>query len=354
MSATLTPAPPRPPGVAPDDLEALIEEARRRARRRRALYGLAVLLAGGAAAAAFWGSRNGGGGHAVRSGSASLSGPAGSLQTRTAGAPRLAANGPLAIISQGAQSIESVGLGGRSRTLFQCGPRACGELESVAWSPDGKWLAYAAGSVTIPHPQDGLHLLAVASGKSRLIGNLPKDDFVSDLAWSRDGRRIAYVDEGTIYVIQSAHPDQPKALDVARGSSPTWSADGRMIAYGSAPRGKRSSAIYVADLDGSHQRRIAEHGFAPAWSPDGTKIAYSVSCGIRLVTPAAKDVTPSSIWRCAHIGVPGAPVWSPDGTKIAVAAGSDIYVLSAGGGPARIWPASPSSGTLPAWQPLRG
>jgi photosystem II stability/assembly factor-like uncharacterized protein len=53
-------APPRPP--RPDELEALIEEARRRARRRRWGYGIALLLAGAALGLYFGIGRGGNGG----------------------------------------------------------------------------------------------------------------------------------------------------------------------------------------------------------------------------------------------------------------------------------------------------
>ncbi len=72
-------APPRPP--QPDELEAVIREARRRARRRRAVYGLAALLAAGAALAAYF-AFGGGGATPTRRPAAGGGAPAASVRER--------------------------------------------------------------------------------------------------------------------------------------------------------------------------------------------------------------------------------------------------------------------------------
>ena len=74
-------------------------------------------------------------------------------------------------------------------------------------------------------------------------------------------------------------------------------------------------------LDGSPRRLLAVAGSAPAWSPDGSTIAYRASCGIKLITPGGRDVTPARAGTCHAIGVAGDPAWSPDGKKIAILGG---------------------------------
>src|SRR4051812_35123133 len=143
MSITLPPAPPRPPDLAPDELEALIKEARRRARRRRALYGVSALLAVGAGGAGLEGF-GGGGGHADTAAPGGPDSPGAPLQSRPGPAPRPAKNGPLAIILGAyGNRIVTVGPEGRFiRSLPICHHPTCGALTSVAWSPDGNTLAY--------------------------------------------------------------------------------------------------------------------------------------------------------------------------------------------------------------------
>ena len=58
-------------------------------------------------------------------------------------------------------------------------------------------------------------------------------------------------------------------------SGPTWSPDGRKIAFNRSGRRPLDLAIYVMNADGSGQRRLARNAGSPAWSPDGRKIAYT-------------------------------------------------------------------------------
>jgi TolB protein len=59
--------------------------------------------------------------------------------------------------------------------------------------------------------------------------------------------------------------------------SPSWSPDGRRIAF-STNLGSTTSAIYTIGADGKGLRRVTLSGgdaFEPAWSPDGDTIAFS-------------------------------------------------------------------------------
>jgi len=107
--------------------------------------------------------------------------------------------------------------------------------------------------------------------------------------------------------------------------SPSWSPDGRRLAFAHEWNGR--FAVYLMRADGTHRQLLVDGASAPAWSPDGTSIAYRARCGgVKLVTPDGRDVTPdgrdvtpAAASSCHAIGINGRPVWSPDGTKIAVA-----------------------------------
>lgn len=349
MSTTTVPpvAPPGPPSADErEELEALIKEARRRARRRRALYAIAAVLAAGSAAAGFSGFDSGGSAPRGAPGESTAGGP---QLNRSAPAPRAVRNGPLALIDDATGTrVVLIGAGGRFfGSLPICRPPRCGGLQSVAWSPDGKTLAY--GTATGPggpwRPRDGLHLFDVARNKDRRL--IPAENW-QDFAWSPNGKKLAYVAGAAIYIINLERPKEITALS-AHSTSPSWSPNGKLIAY----QGKGTWGITVSRPDGSHSRRLSKFGAAPAWSPSGNLIAYEVRCGIRLMTQTGKDVTANAVWRCAHIGVPGAPVWSPDGRRIAIAGAKGVFVMNANGsGLTRIW-ARPA--LRPSWRPvLRG
>lgn len=345
MSVTLPPAPPHPPET--DPLEALIKEARRRARRRRALHCAAALLAAGGVVAGFHGF-SGGGGHVRASAPAKPAAPGSPQQARSAPRPQAVKNGPLAVITGSyPDRIALIGPRGRFfRSLPVCKPPRCGALQSAAWSPDGRTLAYGTASGGGWHRQDGLHLFDVARNKDRRLpvgyGNW------QDLAWSPDGTKLAYVIGANIEIIRMAQPQRPTELK-ASATSPSWSPGGRLIAYDRF-NGRDTRGIYVSRLDGSHVQRLSKWGNAPAWSREGNLIAYSARCGIRLMTPSGKDVTPVSAWNCRHIGVPGSATWSPDGRRLAISGTDGVYVMNANGsGLTKIW-SGPAA--RPAWRPL--
>ncbi|MGM0541682.1 MAG: Tol-Pal system beta propeller repeat protein TolB [Pseudomonadota bacterium] len=60
--------------------------------------------------------------------------------------------------------------------------------------------------------------------------------------------------------------------------SPSWSPDGKKLAYVSFENGR--SQIFIQSLDGKYRQNIAKFkgiNGAPAWSPDGTKLALTLS-----------------------------------------------------------------------------
>jgi TolB protein len=151
-----------------------------------------------------------------------------------------------------------------------------------------------------------LAVLAVVAA----AGAAPGDD----LAIARDGR---------IHV---------GGVAIARGAQPAWSPDGTRIAY------TRAGSIYVADADGTNERRLTRRGSPasfPAWSPDGTRIAFS---GPRDVFTAS--VRDGRIRRLTRSPQPWllsvTPAYSPDGRTIAFsrstdAFNSDIFLMAADG-----------------------
>ena len=276
-----------------------------------------------------------------------------------------ARNGPLTLINSagGPGGIDVVGPNGFGRRLFAGAPRPfyanqpaqCVDIESVAWAPDGHRLALGCTSMGAT-AYDGLYIADARTGASKIIRPFRRlETDWTDLAWSPAGSTLAFVTRGDIALVRGDGsgyrilPTGTQGFD----RSPTWSADGRRIAY--AVRDGSRSVIYAVDLDGSHRKLVARQGAWPAWSPTERAIAYLSDCGIRVVTPSGKSLS-----RC--IGVKGGPVWSPDGRKIAMAMGKGIYTMDANGGSlrvyARIWAKSVANWAgmgwrRPAWVPRR-
>jgi TolB protein len=164
--------------------------------------------------------------------------------------------------------------------------------------------------------------------------------------------RIAYITQtglgdNTNYALVVADSDgfNPQVVARSRESlmSPSWSPDGRKIAYVSFESG--NSQIYVQDLTTGARELVEAHkkgiNGAPAWSPDGSKLAVALSFTGHLQLYVL-DVGSRHETQLTHdTAINTEPVWSPDGQSIYFTSDRSgrpqIYQIPAGGGsPQRI------------------
>jgi Tol biopolymer transport system component len=109
-------------------------------------------------------------------------------------------------------------------------------------------------------------------------------------SWSPDGRQIAFLrfppggDEGRIYLMSALGGSNSKLSDFPTDDQIAWSPDGRVIAAARVvrPGSNDSTGIYVIPVDGGEPRAVTSTkspaaDLSPAFSPDGSRLAY-VSC----------------------------------------------------------------------------
>lgn len=163
--------------------------------------------------------------------------------------------------------------------------------------------------------------------------------FVSD----RDGERSkGPIEQRSIKEIYIADYDGEAQRRVTVNRSlainPSWSADGRAIAYTSYRRGYPDiyvSYIYQGKMDQPAGGTETIHNFLPAFSPDGTRIAFMTNRdGNMEIYSVNRDG--SGLRRVTrHPGNDSTPTWSPAGNQIAFTSdrsGSpQIYIVDADG-----------------------
>jgi TolB protein len=122
--------------------------------------------------------------------------------------------------------------------------------------------------------------------------------------------------------------------------SPSWSPDGKQVAYVSFE--KKTSEIYIQNVATGSRRKLASFkgiNGAPAWSPDGRQLALTLS---RDGNPEiyVMDVNSGSLKRLTNsVSIDTEPVWTPDGKSIVYTSdrggSAQLYRVAAWGGSAK-------------------
>lgn len=93
-------------------------------------------------------------------------------------------------------------------------------------------------------------------------------------SWSPDGRWLAFVSEGDIWVVSSEGQSEPWLATRFSEEFPEFSPDGEWLAYTSDESGRAEVYVRPFPEPGPAVQISTDGGVAPAWSRDGTEILY--------------------------------------------------------------------------------
>ena len=171
--------------------------------------------------------------------------------------------------------------------------RLAGKESGPAFAPDGDQVAFAWSGEKSDNTD--IYVTLVGSTNVRRVTTDPADDFAP--SWSPDGRRIAFLRRiglsARIHLTSAlGGPDSKLSefpVGVAEtegiiGAQITWSPDGRSIVAGRDPRVGTgvSAGLYRIPVEGGEPQPITQPSpptfdIDPAFSPDGHRLAY-LSC----------------------------------------------------------------------------
>uniref|UniRef100_UPI0040497788 S41 family peptidase n=1 Tax=Candidatus Fervidibacter sp. TaxID=3100871 RepID=UPI0040497788 len=205
-----------------------------------------------------------------------------------------------------------------------------GQATEFALSPDGKQIAFVVrGEIFLVNAEKG--------GEAKRLTDHPYRDF--DISWSPDSRKLAFISErdgnSEVYIVDVKTQEMKRLTstpDFAE-SSPKWSPTGNYIAFIRGPFGRQ---LCLVDVNTGEEKVIAEGPFIGEfeWSPDGRWICFNRRDPANNVTDLfivpwnggeAINVTRMPYWN-------GNIVWTRDGKNIVFRSSRtdnnvDIYVL---------------------------
>jgi TolB protein len=218
-----------------------------------------------------------------------------------------------------------------------------------AWSPDATRIAFSS------RREGTFDLYAMDADGSETVRLTSTKEHDSHPTWSTDGRQIAFARDGDIFVMGDDGSDARRVSDPqSEDTEPSWSPDGEWIAYVRRTPGTTVRELWLMRPDGSDRRKLTDFASAvsgPAWSPGSRRIAFA----------AALD---GSVYDIYSVGRQGGglrrhtqspddafePSWSPDGRTIAFSRGGAIVTVDSDGRIEEVTDPE-NNDSSPAWNP---
>lgn len=252
-------------------------------------------------------------------------------------------------------------------------PLEFGSIAAPAWSPDGMMLVVERIHAFFGPPQhewvertSDLYVLD-ASAPTLPWRALTTNGLSTSPSWSPDGKQIAYLEQDQLFAtnrvsIIDASGGLPRRLTLSDEyyGRPRWSPDGKRVAFSATGVGTGATRIIVANVDGSESTAFASVGmyYDPSWSPDGTQLVFTRSRSVAGSAPifelVVSDITGSNVRVVVSLAEYATePTWSPDGRRILFSSSGGLRMVNIDGSQLTRVTSAPDGSwdRAPAWIP---
>jgi len=250
---------------------------------------------------------------------------------------------------------------------------------SPVWSPNGEKIAFVR--FVSDHDTGTFHIYTIDSQGGNLTEIKSSTSFINDLAWSHDGQKLAYVENGdttfegryfstgcwgsgSILRVIEAMPNglNYNVYAPVGATDPSWAPEGNKIYY-VLNTNPQQYGIYSINLLSSYSIRLTYDSLPPAdpaVSPDGSMIAYAVgypdqgSCLVGNMSTmgpesahnySAGNIVLRNIWQGTYsvlVNNGAMPGWKPSGDYLVFTSTQDtvgmdgmepeLFTIAAGAG----------------------
>jgi Tol biopolymer transport system component len=206
----------------------------------------------------------------------------------------------------------------------------------IAWSPDDRQLAFSGSG-------DQLFVADIDARTVRELGPDPSITYRKDPAWAPDGR-LAYrctTSDGVLHLcVMTANFQVEQMLQTSPGTewafqAPSWSHDGRSIAYQvddviDHPPSNFGWDVATIDVATGKEKILtrgsAEHTIVPVWSPDDQHVLFQTAYAPGIVRSDGTGLQLFGNKPCDWIEP------SPDGVFVACSMGDQVVLYPIAGG----------------------
>ena len=207
-----------------------------------------------------------------------------------------------------------------------------------AFSPGGDQIVYAwdeTGKGSSSH----IYIKMVGSGRAVQLTAAPESDFSP--TWSPDGRNIAFLralkQTRAIFMIPPLGGSERKLTDGDFAGSVSWSPDGRFLAAAEIKPPEHHSSLYLIAAENGEKTRLTTLPDGKSWdegprfSPNGSTLLFKrcsgpFHCGLYLLD-LTSDYRPKERPRILRqeSGAIGGAAWTVDGKEVVYALSGDTH-----------------------------